>query len=338
MFALGATKQLSKDRTFYFFMFAILFVFSAIRFQVGYDYPMYYQVALDLPGSDYQYNRFEIFNKIIMGIGYFLNYPFVYFIVSSFIIVSLFANSIYKYSIYPALSVLMLFGYPHFFLDSFSFIRQWIAMAVCLYSLKFILSKNFLKYLLCVIVAVLFHKSALLFLIAYPLVYFKISKVKTIGFIAFSLLFGKFILGFLMHFDLPYVNYLILAKGAGGTKFAYLNIMVLLWLMYFKPYFDKDSEKESSEYNLFYNFFLLGTTMSLVLIEFGHVAFRTSVYFVMVGIFILPNTLSKIKQKKYLYFIFGVVFLGMLLLNLQVGAKASKNLFMPYKTILFLDH
>lgn len=45
---------------------------------------------------------------------------------------------------------------------SLNMMRQWIAMAILIYGYKYIADKKFIKYLICVAVAVLFHTSALL--------------------------------------------------------------------------------------------------------------------------------------------------------------------------------
>ena len=45
------------------FMFFVLFVFSAIRYDVGFDYPGYIETIVS--GSDWAINRFELGQKMV---------------------------------------------------------------------------------------------------------------------------------------------------------------------------------------------------------------------------------------------------------------------------------
>jgi len=98
---------------------------------------------------------------------------------------------IYRYSTNPALSFLLLVS-----LGTFSFsmtgIRQAIALGICCFSYKFLTERKLFPFMLVVLGASLFHKTAVIFFPAYWLYSIKISKRSILYFL---LAFG-FILAF----------------------------------------------------------------------------------------------------------------------------------------------
>ena len=64
------------------FMFFVLFVFSAIRYDVGFDYPGYIETIVS--GSDWAINRFELGQKWLVLLSRQL-FPQFFFIANSFI-------------------------------------------------------------------------------------------------------------------------------------------------------------------------------------------------------------------------------------------------------------
>lgn len=73
------------------------------------------------------------------------------------------------------LSSIIFLGLP-VFLILYSGLRQALAVAITLFSFEFIKQKKFLFFLFCTLLARLFHSSAILFLLAYPLYYLKMNK------------------------------------------------------------------------------------------------------------------------------------------------------------------
>lgn len=58
-------------------------------------------------------------------------------------------------------------SYSILFFGSFNTIRQYLAMAIVFWGFRFIIEKKAIKYFLCVLVAILFHQSAFVAIIAY---------------------------------------------------------------------------------------------------------------------------------------------------------------------------
>jgi len=94
---------------------------------------------------------------------------------------SLFIYSIYRFSIDNtdndnyvwAIFIFISFGIYEL---GMSAIRQWMAGALFLLSFKYIKEHNFFKYLFMILLASLFHSSALILILVYPFINIKLSK------------------------------------------------------------------------------------------------------------------------------------------------------------------
>jgi hypothetical protein len=99
------------------------------------------------------------------------------FLITAFFIVFSNMRFIYKYSAMPLLSVLMYisaipFGQYHLVL---SLLRQGLAISIFLFAFDSILKRKPLRFIILVFIAMLFHKSALLCLLLYPLAKIKFN-------------------------------------------------------------------------------------------------------------------------------------------------------------------
>jgi len=92
---------------------------------------------------------------------------FILFIFSG-VIISPILYTVYRKSKSPFLSI-VIFICLGLFAFTFSGIRQSIALALTFYAFKFIEERKILKFAFCVTVAALFHQTAIVFFIAYPL-------------------------------------------------------------------------------------------------------------------------------------------------------------------------
>ncbi len=173
-----------------------------------------------------------------------------------------------NYTIYFLINALIIFGtlyrfakehtdnpFIFFFLfmtlGMYSFVetglRQTLAMMVCLWAVDFIKNRKPIRFVLLVIIAQFFHKSALIFLITYPLslikkfdwmfiVYAIIAVVLAVGFGAFHGMFKS-----LLGYDAYYID----ATGNGGI------FMLLIFIFFtFSTFMIHDKPKELKEQNL----------------------------------------------------------------------------------------
>src|SRR5690606_15337049 len=92
------------------------------------------------------------------------------------------------------LSLIILLLIPPFYLASFNGVRQYIAIVIFLYSLRYIEKKEYFKYFTCIFIgAFFFHESIIFVMIVFPFI-LKEFKLKFKVFLLLSvILFNLFI-------------------------------------------------------------------------------------------------------------------------------------------------
>lgn len=168
----AANREQYKGTTFKLSFFHLetllpLFAFAVIfgcRYNVGVDYPAYLEGYLY--GSD---REFEVLFSLVtngmsdLGIHYAL-YFFLWAFIEVFLLFYTFRKQRF---LFPYIAFFLIFG--SYYLSMMNIIRQQLAACIFLFSLQYIDSRKCIKYYLCVLLAFLFHKSALLLFIVYPL-------------------------------------------------------------------------------------------------------------------------------------------------------------------------
>lgn len=154
-----------------FILLLSLIVFRDLS--VGIDYENYYYAVLRVANNnmlDYDYTwlskGFRTFIKIIAFAGFPESVlPFIVIGIISFCTLLLFYYSFIKFSTFPTFSLFIFFCFCLYFQMMNQF-RQMFAIALVLFSYKFI-GKSFWKYFLTIVLAALFHGTALIMLPMY---------------------------------------------------------------------------------------------------------------------------------------------------------------------------
>lgn len=152
----------------------------AIRYNVGVDYLGYFENYES--GYKLEYSKNEFLFKHISLFFYKIGaHPIFYFGFFVFVQIAFFLLALKdeKY-LYPFL-VIFLFcnGEVNQWMN---IIRSATAMCIWLYSIKFVEKKQFWIYLICILIAAGIHRSALLYIIIYPLLNLKEIKKPSIPF------------------------------------------------------------------------------------------------------------------------------------------------------------
>ena len=176
----GIVKRRVKDNAYMVFTFMLLTILACLRAEnVGSDttnYILYFKEIGDgVYDNPFSALRFEpgflLYLKILL---YISDSPQIFIFTSSLIIMMSFGRFIRRYSRSIWLSVFIFFCL--FFNTSMSAIRQYIAISILFFAFECILSRRFMKFLMYVCFAFLFHYSSIIFLIAYPLYNLKITR------------------------------------------------------------------------------------------------------------------------------------------------------------------
>lgn len=121
--------------------------------------------------SSYWEPGYNLINWVIANLGGDFHYFLL--IVGAFINFSV-LRFIYKYSDSVWLSVIVYIAFGFYF-NSLHILRQYMALSIVLYSYDYLLSRNFVKFSLIVVIATFFHTSAALFILTYFVVRQKLS-------------------------------------------------------------------------------------------------------------------------------------------------------------------
>ena len=166
---------LSKDKKVLVSLITLLplLILSSLRYGVGTDYANYTHIYLEeIPLGQDRDGRLEPAYYFLCRILYFLGAPNqVQFIVLSLITLWCIYLYIWKESPSPILSIFLFIGMT-FYMGSLNTVRQYVAVAILLYGLTFFFNKDKFRFLFFALIAALFHKSALFFLVYVLLVDF----------------------------------------------------------------------------------------------------------------------------------------------------------------------
>lgn len=193
--------RLEKKQSIFVWIAGILMVIAVgFRINVGADYPVYRELfsgfSLYVDYGDvwdkafFRENKLDIewifvlLNKLIFELGF----PFyIVTFVMALITITLKLNSIYRDVAFPALAMLFYFMPIIFFEDSGQ-MRQGLGIAVCVFSFRYIKERKLIPFLLCMYIALGFHKTSIVFIPAYWLVLIPMNKTRIFWVLVVALL------------------------------------------------------------------------------------------------------------------------------------------------------
>lgn len=226
---------------------------------------------------------FWLFSKIIGDVSGF-NYTVWLFVLAILYIIPI-AVLIKKYSLSPLFSFLVFWALGFFFF-AMTGLRQTLAFSFILISFLFLHNRNLKSFVLTIIVAALFHKTALIFLIAYPLTALPLNRITLVGYAGLAVfvnVFGRTLLSIFMIADERFAGY----AGFHGANTSGLVIQLLILL--FSLYFLQD-EKDSEQNRMLFHLCLLGCIFQSVAIHVAEM-FRISMYFSIFNIILFANAI-----------------------------------------------
>lgn len=296
------------------FLFISIFLVCALRSPtVGRDIPGYeraYELTKDVPFWDFNYIYFESGYLLLMKICVSLHMNFQGFLAVVYLIILYpLYYLIKRYSYSPIFSILIYVCYMLFEFD-LTALRQAIAMSIILFSFVVLMEKSkcyILKFILIVILAATFHKSALLCLVLLPLV--SINDLRKYAILLVGLgLFGLAARNYL----LQYIKVLFSkdTMNAGATMYIGGNIIFLfiitlfmlcihfheLWKEgVFAEYIDSTIIVQNTIDFQLNKIFMFSIVVALF---FGNdTSARSFMYFMQVIVVLLPNIIYKLETK-----------------------------------------
>jgi len=339
----------SHKKRFVFFgmLVAVLWLImhDGLRWGIGTDWMPYYtffSYSLVWPSG----GNFEVgyiwLNRIVR---YFTSNYSVFLIIHAIIVYCLISRAVRNYSVYPLLSM---FVFYCLMVALLGMSRQYLALAICFFSLQYIFKRNPLKFVLCIIFALLFHRSAFLFIPSYFLHrQISLKVMITIIFIAIIIAFANIVnyipSGWFFFFgdDIGYLVNLYLSYAAETTLLNSFLGLLRRSLVLFLIFAFREKIKNKNEYfDLFVNLYFVGVVGYILFNNtiFQFLVGRGLVYFTIMEIFLFPYIISIFNPRwtQKIAFAFILVYCA---LTIERGfsvysAALGVDIFRPYNSVL----
>lgn len=318
-----------KQPLFIFIAAALIILAIGFRIDVGADYPVYrslfsgfalyttygdvFDKAMLRENAEQIEWIFVLLNKLIFDLGL----PFyVVTLVMAIITVTLKFTTIYRNVAFPMLAVFFYFMPIMFFEDSGQ-MRQGIGIAVCVFSFKYIKERNLWMFLLCMYIALGFHKTSIVFVPAYWLVKIPLNRSRIIWILVVSLLLSPFeiyrIAGGFFESVTPqdvsgaYTGYLDDSYYGTEVETGLNDIIKLIFIVILLRY-DKEACNEVWWYEYMRNIAVFGLAMFYIMRSNAIFAIRLpGAYMFFLTMFCMPSIVyavnAKVRQILYLGFI-----------------------------------
>lgn len=316
---------LAKSRGAAWYMAGLIFLISALRHNVGFDYESYFEWARD-GINPYLALTMEPLSKGMLELALYSGEPQSFFVLSSLIIVGLFAYSYIRCSPLPALSLLGFFCLPLLFLVSLAIVRQSMAAAVVFFALT-VLEKRAKAALALLLLAGLLHYSAWVVVLVWPLLRWFERPVPTGWYLAALVsapLMSSVLVGAVMPYLPHYVNYVQL-DGDSGLKLILLYYLLaagVLWLRY------RGVALPPRPLNLF----MLGVLLFGFAGPVNEVVGRIAYYFLPFAALLVPACIAPIRPVALARLLVVLGLSGLFLVQLLIAAQnPKKDPYQPYR-------
>ena len=310
----------NKEKYIYIFFVCFFTLVSGIRYEVGADFANY-EIMYNNPNSVLN-NFVEPSWHIISDVFHYFNLKSVsWFMFTSFIINMNLLRTVRRYSKSFILSMFIYVSSGQLFLQSMNIVRQYFAISIIFGFINLYIDRKYFKFLIIILIASLFHTSAL---VSIPLFFLAKIKIKPFG-LSIILIVSyiiknkvlsliKYLLSFFPRYS-GYLTYLMPAKTTSGL---YTIMLLLIGLSLTWTF--RNSEKDYKWLNMT----IMSFVLYIVLIDF-EAGQRINLYFlpsIMILISYIPN--KKMIEKSTIHCL--SIISGFLLFQLKAVSSLSYNI------------
>lgn len=278
-------------------IFCLLTGVSACRIAVGNDYWVYRDnfklIAQERHvSSEFGFNYIVKWMQMLFGYD---NYKPI-FALFSFVTVLFLVKALHDQASDYVMSLFLLMTCGYYF-NSLNSVRYYLALAIALYSMKYVLRGEYGKFVLWIAAGAMFHKSVLLVIPVYLIARFlasrKLKKWHYIagGLLALSLIFGQNVYREIIFYFYPYYRDSLFDNG----QISYANIAKCLGTLALCFICYRKSLKEDLA-NRFYFFLNLAGMLVYCCGSFIPEVSRVGYYMIISQIFLIPGLLKDMKK------------------------------------------
>jgi hypothetical protein len=336
----GTKKNITKP---FFLLFSVfLFVLSFIRWETGTDWNTYENFFNSVDSwfveSEFEWGfaRLNEFVRIV-----FNNYTVLLFILGT-LVFTFQTKAISDFSCYPITSLWLLWCISF---GNIFFVRQTVAIVLLFYSIRFIQQNKLYHFVFFLFLAMLFHRTSLIFIFAWWVYRMRISITKMIFIIFLSVIFS-FLVGIMIEklgaflggmFQQKVDVYFADSDATYGMEVSkeMLVIRAILnkgFIFLISLYMLKRIELKNKEYRSFLNLYWFGMVLYFSTVSFSIVLARLAVVYdltlIILVVFILKYA-NNVYEKLFLFLCFTIYFI----LKLYSTINLYYDVFVPYKSI-----
>ena len=295
----GCDRQQARNRVAEFAVYCLLTGVSACRIAVGNDYWVYRQ-NFDLISQERHVSSESGFNSIVRFFQLLFDEGkvqyvsiFAFFSVTT---VFFFVKALHDQGSSFALALFLLLTGGYYF-NSLNSVRYYFALAVALFSMKYVLRGEYGKFILWTLAAALIHKSVLLvipvYLIARFLASAKLQRWHYIlgGILLCSLIFCQNLYREIIFWFYPFYR----DSGFDSGQISYVNILKCLCVLILCVICYRQSLREDLQ-NRFYFFLNLFGLVVYCCGSFIPETSRVGYYMIISQVFLLPRLLMGMKK------------------------------------------
>lgn len=282
---------------------------------IGTDLPTYKEGFFEfVAGSDRLTSRtwevgYVLINKLVMFVSGNFN---MLMVLCTLITLGFVVYNIYQISPGPCFGLFLYISLGYYY-ASFNMLRQSLAIAISLFAYKYLLKRVFVKYMIIILFASIFHYSALILIPLYFIVKININSKSLVILIPLWLisLFGAMkLIYFFEPFMGKYVSYLTNSTYMQGRGIKNLALPTVVFLTGYL--FRKQLYKINSNNKVLITISFFALVVSSVQLKIG-IFERVSLYYNILNIFLLvqiPQCFYRGWQKIFAYITIGVFAVG----------------------------
>lgn len=330
--------QKTENRVIFFLFLLFLFLMTGARYEISGDWNNYIIIYQVFHGADFSTALlisdpgYAILNYIGQKLEFkdtffvymccsFLFYSFFYF----------FSKRVKNYWI-P-----LLIAFPYLILVvSMGYVRQSVAISFVLLAVLYGLERKIWKLMLFSILAMLFHKSAIIVFMLFP--FFMIPQVFINNFIFIIYTFFSFLIMSILVYvssvsgENIYTNQSGEISSAGAVFRIIVHFLPLFFYIFYRL---KIKKIFKDNYRIFDYLALLIIFTLMLAIPFSTLADRFNLYLIMFDIFILSFLYSELKVFNRTFMVVSIVFFNTFMLVIWLNFGAWSQAWLPYQNYLF---
>ena len=331
-------KKIQNENFLFWLIFVLFVLHDGLRWETGTDWVNYYRYFQECLYAEWE--QFEpgyvAFSKFIRS---FTSDYTIFLFCEAIIVWMLIFVTIKKYSPHPIITTFCLYCT---LLPLLGMNRQYIALAISVFSIRFIYERKFVYFIICILCACEFHSSAMIFFISYFL-----NKKFELKYYYLAVLFSVLILnlGVVNKLDMSFLS--SISEGVDERLVAYAEkvdmslansslfgiLRKTFWLFLAYPLVKKNVDVYMP---LFFNLYFLSLLIYIIFngSSFQIIVSRASIYFSLYEILLISYAIfySKYILMKNSLLLFVLFYYSFLLYkNITFYTIGNFNPFIPYQ-------